>query len=39
MGIFDWFKGKKKSDNSISQEDFNEMIDDPNIEVKIKIVP
>lgn len=35
MGIFDWLSGKKKKENSISQEDFNEMIDDPNVEVKI----
>ena len=35
MGIFDWLSGKKKKENSISEEDFNEMMDDPNIEVKI----
>ena len=35
MGIFDWLFGKKKKENSISEEDFNEIMEDPNIEVKI----
>jgi len=33
MGIFDWLFGKKKKDTSVSQEDFDKIMEDPNSHV------
>ena len=35
MVIFDSLKGNDKSDDSVSTEELQEMIDNPNIEIKI----
>ena len=33
MGIFDWLFGKKKKDNSVAQQDFDKIMEDPNSHV------
>ena len=29
MGIFDWLFGKKNKDNSVTQQDFDKIMEDP----------